>query len=100
MIEQKSDKKPPQFVKCKRCGRKIPESRQSEYCTDKCRNNSMIVKQLSAKLIKEIYGVVSNKGLFSDEEIGRKLRSKEFKDKFSQVLFIQDENEGDNNGKK
>ena len=89
-------KKPPQYIKCKRCGRKIPENRQSEYCTDKCRNSSMIVKQLSAKLIKEIYGVVSNKGLFSDEEIGRKLRSEAFKEKFSQVLFIQDENKGDN----
>jgi predicted nucleic acid-binding Zn ribbon protein len=87
----KMGRKPPQYIKCKRCGRKIPKGRQSEYCTDKCRNNSMVVKQLSAKLIKEIYGVVSNKGLFSDEEIGIKLRSKEFKEKFSQVLFIQDE---------
>ena len=90
-------KKPPRYVGCKRCGRKIPEGRESEYCTDKCRNSSVIVKQLSAKLIKEIYGAVSNEGLFSDEEIGRKLRSKKFKEKFSQVLFIQDENEGDNN---
>ena len=87
---------PIQYVKCKRCGRKIPESRQSKYCTDKCRNSSIIVKQLSAKLIKEIYGVVSNEELFSDEEIGRKLRSDKFKEKFSQVLFIQDENIGDN----
>ena len=92
----KIDRKPLKFVKCKRCGRKIPENRQSEYCTDKCRNSSMIVKRLSAKLIKEIYGVVSNEGLFSNEEIGRKLRSEKFKEKFSQVLFIQDENEGDN----
>ena len=82
---------------CKRCGRKIPESRQSEYCTDKCRNSSTVVKKLSGELIKEIYGCVLNKGLFSDEEIGMKLRSKEFKDKFSQVLFIQDEDKGDNN---
>ena len=87
----KMGKEPLQFVKCKRCGRKIPESRQSEYCTDKCQNSANVVKQLSAKLIKEIYGVVSNKGLFSDEEIGMKLRSEEFKEKFSQVLFIRDE---------
>ena len=93
----KIDRKPLKFVKCKRCGRKIPENRQSEYCTDKCKNSPAIVKQLSMKLIKEIYGIVSNKGFFSDEEIGMKLRSKEFKDKFSQVLFIQDEDKGDNN---
>lgn len=95
MIEQKKGRKPPQFVMCKRCGRKVPESRNSDYCTDKCRNSSMVVKQLSAKLIKEIYGVILNKGLFSDEEIGKKLRSKKFVDKFSQVLFIQDEDIGD-----
>ena len=91
-------KKPPQYIICKRCGRKIPGGRESEYCTNKCKNSSMIVKQLSAKLIKEIYGFVSNEGFFSDEEIGIKLRSEAFKEKFSQVLFIQDENEGDNNG--
>jgi predicted nucleic acid-binding Zn ribbon protein len=86
---------PIQYVKCKRCGRKIPDGRQSEYCSNKCRNSATIVKQLSAELIKEIYLLVSNKGLFSDEEIGMKLRSKEFTEKFSQVLFVQDENEGD-----
>ena len=91
MKKEKTSRKPPQYIQCKTCGRKIPESRQSEYCTNHCKNSSVIIKQLSSKLIREIYGVVANEGLFSDEEIGRKLRSKKFIDKFSQVLFIQDE---------
>ena len=86
-------KKPPQYVICKRCGRKIAEGRESEYCTDKCRNSYRTIQRLSGDLVKEIYGVVSNKGLFSDEEIGRKLRSDKFLEKFSQVLFIQDEDD-------
>lgn len=88
-------KKPTRFVICKRCGRKIAEGRQSEYCSNKCKNSSAIVRKLSADLVKEIYMLISNKGLFSDEEVGRKLRSKKFTAKFSEVLFIQDKDIGD-----
>ena len=97
MIKKESGRKPPQYIQFKRCGRKISESRQSEYCSNHCKNSSVIIKQLSSKLIKEIYGVVANEGLFSDEDIGMKLRSKKFKERFSEVLFIRDENEGNTN---
>ena len=80
---------------CKKCGRKIPKGRQSEYCTNMCENSIVTVRRLSTDLLKEIYMLISNEGLFSDEELGRKLKSKKFIDKFSQVLFIQDKDIGD-----
>lgn len=89
------EKQPPKFVKCKRCNRKIPEGRRSIYCSDKCKNSSGIIKKLSVDLVKEIHMLISNNKLFSDEELGHKLRSKKFTDKFNEVLFIQDKDKID-----
>lgn len=98
MAKEKLGRKPPQYIQCKRCGRKIPERRQSEYCSNHCKNSHREIQKHSVDLVKEVYLAIANENLFSDEEIGRKLRSKEFREKFSHVLFIQDENKGDNNG--
>ncbi|MBU0778096.1 hypothetical protein KKF82_07545 [Patescibacteria group bacterium] len=80
------------FKTCERCGRKYTSNKLiSKYCSKKCRNSKQQVVILSEGLIKEIYGLISNEKLFSDEEIGRKLRSKKMKEKFEGALFVKDE---------
>jgi len=82
------------FKTCERCGRKYASNKaNSKYCTPKCRNSKQQVAVLYEGLIKEIYMLISNNKLFSDEEIGRKLRSKEMKEKFEGALFVKNEGE-------
>ena len=84
-------KKLAKYVRCRRCGRKVPDNRDSDYCSANCLNVSKTISRLSTKLIKEIYMNVSNETIFSDEDLGSKLRSEEFKNKFKEVLFIQED---------
>ena len=85
---------------CARCGRKYKPRNGSIYCGIKCRTTTNEAKQLSVKLIKEIYGLVSNEGLFSDLAIGERLRGKDMKVKFDKILFIENKGDKDDNENK
>jgi len=82
------------FKICKRCGRKfLSKSGSAKYCSVKCRNTKLQIGLLSGELIKEIYLLINNEKLFSNEELGAKLRTKNMKERFEKVLFVKDKGE-------